>query len=257
MLKVCSWNPKGLRSLFKNSKSHLVAFMESEKPDIMFFPETKGNPKVKDEEVLEGYQFHHAYCTSPGKHGNSVAIRTTLQVHNVNTNIDDEGRIIEVICGLADVIVRVIGVYVPNASTGLKRLQHKIDWMKRFAEFVNEYRELVTIVVGDMNVAPTELDLANPKTNTKTPGYTVEERNGFAEFLKQCDLVDVWRLQHPNEKCYSFWTSRAPTARERNIGWRLDHCLIGSQHADKAESVIHTDVQGSDHCPIGISVKLK
>lgn len=261
MLKVYSWNPNGLRSLLAKAKAQLQSFIETEQPDIVFFTETKGNPKSVCDETLRSvfkdrlWSFHHAYCqSSPGKHGVTVAIASDkVKVESVRCE-DEEGRIIEVQCSVIgiDQLFRVIGVYIPNASTGLKRLPYKLDWMKQFAlKYAKGTFDGVTIVIGDMNVVPSELDLANPKTNTKTPGFTLEERTGFAEMLRQCGLVDVWRSQHPDDKAYTFWTTRT-NARERDIGWRLDHCLIDFTSHLECRSVICKNVTGSDHCPIGL-----
>lgn len=268
-LRVFAWNPNGLRSLLQKSKKAIQDFLKEERPDILFFPESKGNPKTEEAtnktlketfnsafDLDRHWIFHHTYCLStPGRHGNTVAIATdNVNVHTIDDNKDDEGRIIRLRCSSKshpDDIINIVGAYVPNASTNLVRLQFKLDWLKSFANYINSLGGEGVVVIGDINVAPDERDLANPKTNKKTPGFTPQEREGFAEFMNQCGLVDVWRTKNPNDKVYSFWSTRT-NARERNIGWRIDLCLTRSLRA--TDSIICTHVLGSDHCPIGIFI---
>lgn len=155
----------------------------------------------------------------------------------------------------------VVSVYVPNAGQGLKRLTPRIKlWDPWFAKLIQELTKGSTwpvYVLGDLNVAHTEIDLANPKTNKKNPGFSEEERASFTTLLK-LGWVDTWRAANPDKRQYSFFTGRSPGARERNVGWRLDYALASTGKAAKAVHSVRIcdEVNGSDHLPIELVINL-
>lgn len=278
-----AWNPNGIRSLVKNASKSLANFLVTSKPDILFFCETKGNQTAErklNKELIDifgpGWTFHHSYCVTPkGRHGVSVAIRNNnVNVHSIDFGfgpgypIDSEGRVISICCSsriVPDAVKhQVIGVYVPNASTLLKRLKFKLDWLKSFSDYVSSL-EIPSVIVGDINVAPDSRDLCNPNSNQKTPGFTLDERKAFSALLQNCALVDVWRYQNPTDGIsslghsgvYTFWETRSKS-RERNAGWRIDMVLMSSSILNTVigECMIYSDVIGSDHCPVGIEYRL-
>jgi exodeoxyribonuclease-3 len=280
MINCVAWNPNGIRSLLKKSTSELKRLIENENPDIIFFIETKGNNAAAAiNEVntglrllLPGWEFHHACCVSkPGRHGVSLAynpikvpnIRNIFFGFDETSPIDPEGRIIGIDLGH----ILLYGVYVPNASLGLKRLDFKLEWMKAFSQAIGKQQKPV-IVIGDINVAPDERDICNPEQNLKSPGFTIEERKGFNQFITDNNLVDLWRYQNPVEPAnkslgkdgiYTFWNTKS-RARERNAGWRIDLCLVSSTLIDKqiiGPSVVHPGYLGSDHCPVSLTFTIE
>lgn len=284
--RIFAWNPNGIRALIRNGKEELKTFINEQRPDIVFFPETKGNPNAetqvnKDLQNIfdsaapnRDWKFYHSHCQSqPGRHGNAVAIATDkINIHDIRFGFSDkqpesEGRVIALcyssdcddLKSLKSLKRWAIGVYVPNASSKLVRLQHKLDWLKEMQQFIQDHSDIPLLVIGDINVAPDERDLCNPASNENTPGYTLKERQAYAELMKECGLVDVWRAQNPIEKktqgihgAYTFWNTRT-RARDRNIGWRIDLCLARG-FDNIGECVVCPQYKGSDHCPIGISL---
>jgi exodeoxyribonuclease III len=283
-LKIFAWNPNGIKSL---SEYDLFVFLQGEQPDILFFPECKGNPKdeKKTQASLETtfarafpnrkYRFYWSYYTArPWMHGNAVAIRDDIAIDRVSFHLDDpavvepEGRVITL--ELANGGPVIVGLYIPNASTGLTRLDHKLDWLRRLRVLLDSFGpDRTVIALGDVNVAPDARDLCNPSSNTKTPGYSPQERAEYETSILS-GYVDVWRARHPiqpvksqkNKGQYTFWTSRnGGTARQNNSGWRLDAILVDNNTwLNKQQSLGEmkqcTQYMGSDHCPIGIILNL-
>lgn len=290
-LRIFAWNPNGIRSLLKQS-TELKRFITEQRPDILFFPETKGtNQKTVlasvNKQLTEifdsaapnrNWSFYHSNCEVPGRHGNLVAVaqdRVNLYSIRYGMSLADdvpecEGRIISL--EISDNLSTsgtawIIGMYVPNASVGLVRLQYKVDWFGKLKSYIQEIRathpEHTILAIGDMNVAPDARDLCNPESNLKTPGYSPTERKAWAEMVESLDMADVWREMHPivpiktqrHEGAYSFWSTRSQ-ARLRNAGWRLDLAIIQrSRLAQVSESLICPQYLGSDHCPIGVALK--
>jgi len=275
-LRVFAWNPNGIRSLLNKALPELQRFIAQQRPDILFFPETKGNPKAQQEierKITQAYrlalegiplQFYWSYCEKPGRHGNLciVAGEAINLVTNVCYNLQNlechecEGRVIAL--ELAN-NTTIIGLYVPNAGGNLKRLEYKVNWLQRIKDYVQSLTGHI-IVIGDINVAPDERDLCNPKSNLKTPGYTPEERSAFAKLCNETGLRDVWRERNPlpiatqgHQGAYSFWSMRSK-ARERNAGWRID-LILSSDLEMIGDAYICPQYLGSDHCPIGVQLR--
>lgn len=276
-MKVFAWNPNGLRSLMKNNSAELTAFLIKHEPDVLFFPETKGNPTGQHQTQLNKdlktcfeaalpnreWTFHHSYSTKAlGRHGTSVAIASNrIKIDSITFGLgnvaepDDEGRVII----LHNPLIKIVGCYVPNASMGLKRLQHKIEWLESLKSFVLNSAPTPVMVIGDINVAPDERDLCFPKSNLKSPGYTPQEREAYSKMMEACALLDVWRHRNPTEKLssahkgiYTFWNTRS-RARDTNAGWRIDLVLLSQSVLDQVtDCLICGDVKGSDHCPVGV-----
>ncbi len=279
-LRVFAWNPKGIRSLLAHPEC-IVDFLRNERPDILFFPETKANKaqhtKVQAdlnsvfETALPGqkWMWHWSYCAKAGLHGNAVAIRSEFAVEWIHTNLESvsepEGRVISV--KLVGKPMVFIGLYVPNASTKLVRLDYKLAWLRKLRTLFDSYRSegLSVVAIGDINVAPDERDLCNPTSNLKTPGYSPQERETFAKCILS-GYADVWREQHVIPKktqkqqgSFTFWTQRnGDTARANNSGWRLDLILVDKetweQIKDTSQAIHGTQYIGSDHCPIGFEI---
>jgi exodeoxyribonuclease-3 len=173
-------------------------------------------------------------------------------IYGLENDLDDEGRVIT----LEFKKFFLIHVYTPNSGRALERLKWRTEtWDKAFLKHIEKLKKPV-IVCGDLNVAHKEIDIKNSKTNLKTAGFTVEERESFSNILEKANLIDTFRYKHPEEIKYSFW-SYMRNARAKNIGWRLDYFLVTDKLKTKiSKSDILTDVQGSDHAPIKLIIKL-
>jgi exodeoxyribonuclease III len=151
-----------------------------------------------------------------------------------------------------------ITVYTPNSSSELKRLPFRKEWDIRFAEYLKELDQSKPIICcGDLNVAHQPIDLARPDANyNKTPGYTQDEIDGMTHLLGHVGLTDTWRAAHPDQVGYSWWSYRGG-AREKNVGWRLDYMLSSERLLPRlSDPTIHSDVHGSDHCPVSVELQV-
>ena len=151
----------------------------------------------------------------------------------------------------------MVDAYIPNSQDGLKRLEYRMKWEDDFRSYLLSLKEKKSVVYcGDLNVAHKEIDLKNPKTNRMNAGFTDEERGKMTELLSS-GFIDTFRLLHPNEKdIYSWWSYRFK-AREKNTGWRIDYFIVSDDLKEKVkEANIHTDVFGSDHCPVSLVLDL-
>ncbi len=236
-------------------KGFLEAF-EKLDADAFCLQETKCQPdQVKLE--LPGY---HQYWYSAEKKGYSgTAIFTKQEPLSVQYGIgmdmhDHEGR---VIC-LEFPQWFLVTVYTPNSQDGLKRLDYRMQWEEAFLQYLKQLEEKHPVIVcGDMNVAHQEIDLKNPSSNHMNAGFTDQERACMTRLL-QAGFVDTFRNQHPDAKdIYSWWSYRFK-ARERNAGWRIDYFLVSQALSGQVQdSAIHTDIYGSDHCPVSITIALQ
>lgn len=206
---------------------------------------------------LEGY---HQFFNSAEKKGYSgTAIFTKKAPLAVQNGIgiaehDKEGRVITLDMGE----YYFVTTYTPNSQEKLKRLDYRLAWEEAWKAYLNSLKAHKPVIIcGDLNVAHTEIDLKNPKTNRKNPGFSDEEREAFTRLLAD-GYIDTWRYQHPDTiEVYSWWSYRFK-AREKNTGWRIDYFLTSEDLQDKiATTTIHTDIFGSDHCPVELVLKDK
>lgn len=265
-MKFYSWNVNGIRAVVK--KGTFQAFVKEHKPDVLCLQETKAE-QGQAEVDLAGY---HEYWNSAAKKGYSgTAIfskREPLDVikgfpkefakkfsfaDELKRDSADEGRVITAEYEKCYVVT----VYTPNAKDDLSRLplRHK-HWDPAFLAYCKQLEKKKPVLFcGDLNVAHTELDLANPKPNKGKKGFTLEEREGFQNFL-DAGFVDTFRMFTEGNGHYSWW-SNFSNARSRNVGWRIDYWLVSDKlkkQVKKAE--IHADVMGSDHCPVSVTVNI-
>ncbi|KAK3923088.1 Recombination repair protein 1 [Frankliniella fusca] len=246
--KISSWNVAGLKAWVKKSG---MEFLKHEDPDILCLQETKcSEKKLPPEAKVEGY---HTYWLSGEKEGYAgVAVLSKTKPLEVKFGIDkpefdSEGRVITAEYEK----FYLVNVYVPNAGQGLKSLPRRLEWDPAFRAYLKNLDEKKPVILcGDLNVAHNEIDLANPKTNTKNAGFTPQEREGMSELLKQ-GFVDTFRNLYPDKSgAYSFWTYMS-NARSRNVGWRLDYFITSERFMPQVcDNVIRNEVFGSDHCPI-------
>ena len=204
---------------------------------------------------LPGY---HQYWNSAVRKGYSgTAVFTKEKPLSVTYGLgleehDQEGRVIT----LEFPGFYLVTVYTPNSQDGLKRLSYRMDWEDAFREYLKKLDEKKPVVVcGDMNVAHQEMDLKNPKTNRKNAGFTDEERERFSQLLA-AGFTDSYRYMYPEKIEYSWWSYRF-NARKNNAGWRIDYFLVSDRVKEQIqEAKIHTQVLGSDHCPVELDIKL-
>lgn len=248
MKKMISWNVNGLRACV--GKGFLDFFKEAD-ADIFCLQETKLQAGQIDLD-LPGYHQYWNYAERKGYSG--TAIFTKEEPLSVTYGIgieehDHEGRVITL--EFADYYL--ITVYTPNSKDGLARLPYRMIWEADFLAYLQKLEEKKPVIFcGDLNVAHKEIDLKNPKSNHKNPGFTDEERGRFTA-LMEAGFIDTFRHFYPDlENVYSWWSYRF-SARSKNIGWRIDYFVTSGALRDKLkDAFIYQDVLGSDHCPVGL-----
>jgi exodeoxyribonuclease-3 len=252
-MKIISWNVNGLRAILK--KKYLIDLINDEDPDIFCLGETKINNEL---DIFNTY--YSFWSHSQVKNGYSGTVIFTKKkpkkviygLNIDNTEYDNEGRVIT--CEFSKFIL--IHVYTPNSGELLKRLDYRTNvWDVAFTKYINLLQNIKNVILcGDLNVAHYEIDLKNPKTNLKTAGFTIEERQSFDLLLNKTNMIDSFRFLHPETIKYSYWGYRFNT-RAKNIGWRIDYFLLSKKLIKKvSKSDILDDILGSDHAPIILEI---
>ena len=255
-MKIFSWNVNGIRAIAKKT---FFADLELLRPDILCLQEIKAleNQAAEALRPLTGYYIYSNSALKPGYSGTTVISKT--EPLNVTKGInkeehDTEGR---VLC-LEYHSFFLVNVYVPNSGSELKRLGYRQDWDKAFFAYLKDLERVKPVIVcGDFNVAHKPVDLAHPKANyNKYAGYMQEEIDGMDRFVGN-GLADTFRRLYPDEiQRYSWWSYRAG-ARSKNIGWRIDYFLVSESLLPSVkDAFILEEITGSDHCPIGIELKV-
>ena len=248
-MKLISWNVNGLRAVLGKG---FMDYFDAVDADIFCLQETKlqAGQITMD---LPGYHQYWNYAEKKGYSGTAVYTKHTPLSVRYGMGIDEhdhEGRLIT----LEYDKFFLICAYVPNSQDGLRRLEYRMRWEDDFRAYVKSLPKLV-VFCGDLNVAHEEIDLKNPSTNHMNAGFTDEERAKMTELLAS-GMVDTWRFQHPGEAKYSWWSYRM-NARARNAGWRIDYFLVSQALKDNIVSTdIHTEILGSDHCPVELILTL-
>lgn len=251
-MKLASWNVNGLRAVLGKS---LPDWVKASKADVLCFQETKAEAAdVPDMAWAKGYQpFWHS-AEKKGYSGTLILSREKPLNVTYGLGIkehDSEGRIIT--AEFADFFV--VNVYTPNAKQDLSRLEYRTQvWDALFLKHLQKLEKKKPIITcGDFNVAHTELDLARPKGNEHSAGFTQEERSAFDKYI-QAGFLDSFRLFEPGGGHYSWWSQRGG-ARERNVGWRIDYFLVSPKLKGRLKKAqIESTVMGSDHCPVNITL---
>ena len=250
-MKLISWNVNGLRAIMGKN---FMEFFTAADADIFCLQETKLQAG-QIEMDLPGYHQYWNYAEKKGYSG--TAIFTKQEPIDVRYGIDieehdKEGRVITL--EFADFYM--VDVYTPNSQNELARLDYRMTWEDAFRDYLCELRKTKPVIVtGDLNVAHEEIDLKNPKSNRRNAGFTDEERGKMSELLAS-GFIDTFRYFYPDlTEVYSWWSYRFK-ARERNSGWRIDYFLVSEELKDRlADAKIHTEVTGSDHCPVELDLK--
>ena len=249
-MKLISWNVNGIRACLNKGFSD---FFKEVNADIFCLQETKCQPEQINLE-FEGYT---SYWNSAERKGYSgTAIFTKKQPVNVTYGIgieehDKEGRIIT----LEFENFYLVTNYTPNAKRELERLDYRMVWEDEIRKYLLELNKKKPVIMcGDLNVAHEEIDLKNPKTNKGNAGFTNEEREKMTELLN-AGFIDSYRYLYPEKIEYSWW-SYMGHAREKNVGWRIDYFIVSKPFISHVEdSIIYSNVLGSDHCPVGLILK--
>ena len=250
-MKLISWNVNGLRACMNKGFQDFLAKSEA---DIFCVQETKMQ-RGQAEFDFPGYEEYWNSATKKGYAG--TAIFTKIKPLSVSYDMgieehDQEGRIIT--AEFADFYL--VNVYTPNSQRELARLDYRMQWEDAFRAYVKMLDEKKPVIIcGDLNVAHKEIDLKNYKTNHRNAGFTDEERAKMTELL-DAGFVDSFRHLYPDKEGIYTWWSYMFKAREKNAGWRIDYFVVSSCLVEKiADSLIYTDVLGSDHCPVGLILK--
>ena len=249
-MKFISWNVNGLRACVGKGFADIFRSLDA---DFFCLQETKLQEGQIDL-AFDGYTSYWNYAEKKGYSGTAIFTRHTPLSVRYGIGIeahDHEGRVITL--EMPDFYL--VTVYTPNAQDGLRRLDYRMEWEKDFREYLLRLDAQKPVVVcGDMNVAHQEIDLKNPKTNTRNAGFTDEERSQFTALLNS-GFVDSFRCLHPTDITYSWWSYRFK-AREKNVGWRIDYFVVSERLANSMKGAsIHTDILGSDHCPVQLVLR--
>ena len=249
-MKLISWNVNGLRACESHGFSTIFKQLDA---DFFCLQETKMQEGQLDLQ-FEGYQSYWNYAEKKGYSG--TAIFTRHQPLSVTYGIgiaehDHEGRVIT----LEMPEFFLVTCYTPNAQDGLKRLDYRMQWEDDFRQYLLTLdRQKPVILCGDLNVAHEEIDLKNPKTNRMNAGFTDQEREKFTLLLNS-GFIDTFRTLYPDQVTYSWWSYRFQ-ARQKNAGWRIDYFVTSERLRPQIiDATIHTDITGSDHCPVELSLK--
>lgn len=250
-MKLVSWNVNGLRACAGKGFSEIFASLDA---DFFCLQETKMQAGQLDLQ-FSGYQSYWNYADRKGYSGTCIYTRHTPLAVTYGIGIDEhdhEGRVIT----LEMDTFFLVCVYTPNAQDGLRRLDYRMQWEDDFRAYLMSLDTRKPVIVcGDLNVAHNDIDLKNPKTNHNNPGFTDEERGKFSSLLSS-GFSDTFRELHPEDATYSWWSYRFH-AREKNIGWRIDYFLCSNRIMPSVTSAsIHTDIFGSDHCPVELIIEL-
>ena len=249
-MKFISWNVNGLRAVMgKNFKE----VFENQNADIFCLQEIKCTKEQADFQPDGYYSYYYSAIAKKGYSGTAVftKIKPVSVTYGINGKHTDEGRVIT--CEYDDFYF--VCCYVPNAQPELKRINYRMEFEDDIREYLTGLDKKKPVVYcGDLNVAHNEIDLKNPKSNIGNPGFSDEERGKFNQLLN-AGFADTFRRLYPDEVKYSWWSYRF-RAREKNSGWRIDYFIVSERFMEKVEdSIICTDIMGSDHCPVCLVTK--
>ena len=250
-MKFISWNVNGLRACVGKG---FCEIFESPNADFFCLQETKMQEGQLDI-TFPGYESYWNYADKKGYSGTAVFTKHKPLSVTYGLGIDEhdhEGRVIT----LEMESFYLVTVYTPNSQDGLRRLDYRMRWEDDFQAHLHKLDEIKPVIVcGDLNVAHQEIDLKNPKTNRKNAGFTDEERAKMTQLLEN-GFMDSFRTLYPEQITYSWWSYRF-RAREKNAGWRIDYFLLSNRLRDQlSDAKIHTEIYGSDHCPVEVDVNI-
>lgn len=251
MITIFSWNVNGLRAVMDKGFEDIL---RNSGADMFCLQETKLSSEVS-EMPLDGYEHYWNVAEKKGYSGTGTySLRHPVGVTRGigEDEHDHEGRVLT----LEFEDFYLVNVYTPNSQNELARLPYRMKWEDAFRAYVCRLDAVKPVIIcGDMNVAHNEIDLKNPATNHKNPGFTDSEREAFTRLL-EAGFTDTFRHLHPDEQTYSWWSYRF-RAREKNIGWRIDYFVVSENLRGRISSAgIHDEIFGSDHCPVELVMDL-
>ena len=252
-MKFISWNVNGLRAVVTKGFSDIFRDLDA---DFFCLQETKLQEGQIDLS-FDGYESYWNYAERKGYSGTAIFTKHTPLSVSYGIGVEEhdrEGRVIT----LEYPDFYLVTVYTPNSQNELKRLDYRMQWEDDFLSYIKRLDEQKPVIFcGDLNVAHQEIDLKNPKTNRKNAGFTDEERAKMTVVLSS-GFTDTWRALNPDtEGVYSWWSYRF-SARQKNAGWRIDYFIVSDRIMDKVEDAkIHTDILGSDHCPVELTLNIE
>lgn len=251
-MKCVSWNVNGLRACMKKG---FMDFFQEVDADIFAIQETKMQLEQLEETMKP--QGYHLYMNSAEKKGYSGTLVYTKKepiqcIYGIEGDDTKEGRVITLEYG----DFYFVCAYVPNSKDGLTRLPFRVMWEDLLRNHLKKLDEKKPVIyTGDLNVAHEEIDIKNPQANRKNAGFSDEERNKMSELLN-AGFTDTFRSLYPDTVKYSWWSYRFK-ARERNAGWRIDYFLVSNRiRQNVKDAMIYDQIQGSDHCPVGLDISL-
>ena len=251
-MKLISWNVNGLRACMKKG---FADFFREQDADIFAIQETKMQPEQMEEAMK--FEGRHLYMNSAERKGYSGTLVSTKEeplsvTYEIEGDTTKEGRVIT----LEYPDFWFVCAYVPNSKEGLARLPYRMEWEELLKAHLKKLDAVKPVIyTGDLNVAHEEIDIRNPETNHKNAGFSDEEREKMT-LLLAAGFRDTFRTLYPEEVKYSWWSYRFK-ARERNTGWRIDYFLVSERIMGKVtDAAIHTEVLGSDHCPVSLDISL-
>lgn len=251
-MKFISWNVNGLRAVI--AKGGFIEYLEEVDADIFCLQEIKLQSGQIDLNP-EGYHVYWNYAVKKGYSGTAILSKKEPLSVTYGLGIeehDQEGRLIT----LEFEDFYMLTLYTPNAKRGLERLDYRMKWEEDFLSYIKQLDKKKSVIFcGDLNVAHKEIDLKNPKTNRKNPGFSDQEREKFTRILDE-GFIDTYRYLYPDrEGAYSWWSYRM-NARTKNIGWRLDYFIVSERLKNKiVDAKINSEVMGSDHCPVELNME--
>ena len=254
-MRIISYNVNGIRAAINKG---FTDWLQTNPAEIICLQETKAMKENVDFEKIESLGYHTYWFSAQKKGYSGVAIFTKIKPTKIEyghklEQSDFEGRVLRVDFGN----LTLINAYFPSGTSGDERQAYKYKWLDEFFNYLQELRKIrpKLIVVGDYNIAHTELDIHDPKGNKKSSGFLPEERAWMDKFLKQ-DWVDTFREIHPETTGgYSWWSQRFPTVRMQNKGWRIDYiCITKNLQKQLKDARIYPDIKHSDHCPVYIEL---
>lgn len=254
-VKLLSWNVNGIRAARKKG---FVEWMRSNPGDIISIQETKAHVEQLSDDLLNISNYDGYFNSALRKGYSGVATYTNIEPKLVSSGFnveqfDKEGRVLR--CDYDD--FTLINIYYPNGGMNEKRLKYKLEFYDVFLDYVNDLRDkgFNLVICGDLNTAHKEIDLARPKENMSVSGFLSIEREWVDKFLSN-GYIDTFRMLNNKPDNYTWWSYRT-RARDRNVGWRIDYFFVNEEFKNNVTNAyILSDVQGSDHCPIGLNLKI-
>jgi len=262
-MKILSWNINGIRSI---EKKGFLDMVKHEDPDVVCLQETKAFLDQVPGSI-RALPYHLVWHDGirPGYAGTAIFSKDepneSKTIFSKFKKFHEDGRVTEARFSIKKLNITLLNIYFPNGgerADGSEMLTYKLSFYDELIEYlklrIKKGEEF--IIVGDFNIAHTEIDIARPKENEKTIGFTIAEREKFSEFLKKSDFVDVFREKNKDKKdAYTWWSYRSIGARDRNVGWRIDYVICSKSLFKRVKKIKHlTSVGGSDHCPVVVEI---